>query len=363
MSGLNQIRPFNPVASFQGARRNALGIQQAEQAIDAENQAAPYRNELNQLRVQGAQQNNALTGVRTQAAQQGMAQGAENHQQSQMLMRAKMMGNVSKALLGLPPEQRGRAWDTLGGELKAFGIDTSQIPADQFLTDENLQASVLKTQAIEADPVGSFSRPLEGVIDGKRVYFQTDKDGTFKQVEGVTPPQSDAEITRATKAEEAERKRQDRINNAREQASIIVGDIRRSVLLADKAFTTGLPGAIMQAVPGTDAYDLKQMLVGIKANVGFNKLQQMREASKTGGALGAVSERENQLLQSVYGSLEQSQNQEQFRYNMNRLDTIFSAVVNGIDGRPAFVWKQEDFDKLSPGDRYINGKTGEMLEK
>jgi hypothetical protein len=43
----------------------------------------------------------------------------------------------------------------------------------------------------------------------------------------------------------------------------------------------------------------------IKANIGFDKLQAMREASPTGGALGAISDMENKLLQAVQGALDQ----------------------------------------------------------
>jgi hypothetical protein len=72
-------------------------------------------------------------------------------------------------------------------------------------------------------------------------------------------------------------------------------------------FTAGTLGSLTSAVPGTPAYNLARTLDTIKANIGFNKLQQMRNNSPTGGALGQVSDFENRLLQSVYGSLEQAQ--------------------------------------------------------
>ena len=63
----------------------------------------------------------------------------------------------------------------------------------------------------------------------------------------------------------------------------------------------------MSAVPGSSAKNVSALLDTVKANVGFEQLSAMRAASPTGGALGAVSERENALLQSVLGSVEQSQ--------------------------------------------------------
>ncbi|WP_447515814.1 hypothetical protein, partial [Clostridioides difficile] len=60
----------------------------------------------------------------------------------------------------------------------------------------------------------------------------------------------------------------------------------------------------------------------IKSNVGFDRLQQMREASPTGGALGAVSDNENVLLQSAMGALEQSQTDDQLKFNLQRLQKV-----------------------------------------
>lgn len=76
-------------------------------------------------------------------------------------------------------------------------------------------------------------------------------------------------------------------------------------------FATGLPGQVMQNVGGTDARDLRGDLNRIKAIIGFEELNKMRRESPTGGALGNVTERELEFLQSVEGSLDQAQSPEQ----------------------------------------------------
>lgn len=68
--------------------------------------------------------------------------------------------------------------------------------------------------------------------------------------------------------------------------------------------TTGW-GALLASLPATEARALQTDLDTIRANVGFEELQAMRDASPTGGALGQVSEMENRLLQSIRGSLDQ----------------------------------------------------------
>lgn len=93
--------------------------------------------------------------------------------------------------------------------------------------------------------------------------------------------------------------------------------------LIDKAkgqagfWTTGFLGGMTEGIGGTPAHDLQNTLKTIKANIGFDRLQEMRDNSPTGGALGSVSENENKLLQSVWGALEQSQTTAQFKENLD----------------------------------------------
>lgn len=98
--------------------------------------------------------------------------------------------------------------------------------------------------------------------------------------------------------------------------------------------TTGFFGKIMSGIGGSDAANLRAQLTTIKSNVGFDKLQSMREASPTGGALGNVSEKENEYLQSVLGNLEQSQSPEQLKRNLLKLREAYLDIVHGYGNRP-----------------------------
>lgn len=72
-------------------------------------------------------------------------------------------------------------------------------------------------------------------------------------------------------------------------------------------WTAGTVGRVLSNVPGTSASNVSAELAAVASNVAFNALQQMRAASRTGGALGQVSERELDLLSSVEGSIRQNQ--------------------------------------------------------
>lgn len=65
-------------------------------------------------------------------------------------------------------------------------------------------------------------------------------------------------------------------------------------------------GTVFKNLPASEAKRVSNLLDTIKANIGFAALQEMRNNSPTGGALGQVSEMENRLLQAVWGSLDQA---------------------------------------------------------
>jgi hypothetical protein len=106
-----------------------------------------------------------------------------------------------------------------------------------------------------------------------------------------------------------------RITGKDDQVEMLNGLIDEA---ADSAgiLTNGFLGTLTELVWGSPAYDLVAQLETIRANIGFDKLQQMRESSPTGGALGQVSDRENRLLQAVWGNLENSQSPTQFKENL-----------------------------------------------
>jgi len=73
------------------------------------------------------------------------------------------------------------------------------------------------------------------------------------------------------------------------------------------------------ALPGTPAADFAAALDTLKANIGFNELTEMRQASKTGGALGQVSNIELTLLTSTLGALNTRQSPAAFKKQLEKI--------------------------------------------
>jgi hypothetical protein len=119
---------------------------------------------------------------------------------------------------------------------------------------------------------------------------------------------------------------------------------------------TGLGRVLGKGIPDTAAKDIDADLDTIRAIIGFEKLQAMRSASKTGGALGQVSERENKLLQSVRGSIDAGQSTEELEKSLKKIKASLLNINNAvkydagdmpkkISGRDAII-EQSEFDKM-----------------
>ena len=88
-------------------------------------------------------------------------------------------------------------------------------------------------------------------------------------------------------------------------------------------------GAWLKDVPNTQAKGTAGMIATIKANIGFAELNDMRQASPTGGALGQVSNKEIDFLQSVLGNLDQAQNKEDVLRVLGDIEYWYNYIVHG----------------------------------
>lgn len=123
----------------------------------------------------------------------------------------------------------------------------------------------------------------------------------------------------------------DVVNDAGARAlDIIQNDINNEDFLND-FFTggTGMAG-LYAGLPNTTAKKLANLLETIKGNAGFDKLQAMREASPTGGALGQVSEMELRQLNAAFGNLDQTNSPEELRYNLMNLLHVYNNIIHGV---------------------------------
>lgn len=267
-------------------------------------------------------------------------------------------------LSNLPPEAREeakmRAITQFGG---AFGITpdmAAQMPTDdQTLSSTmNFSLDALERIKFEQDQrkqteTERHNRAMENKGGGNGIQLQFGEGGALSglSIGGDAPKGKSPAIVRGPDGQpvvtpgpqqEAANKSWQALQDFKAQNTIVMDDITRAKSLIGP-MTTGAAASLAD-LPifgnSTPAGQLKNRITTIKANVGFDKLQNMRENSPTGGALGNVTEKEIAFLQAVFGSLETAQTEQDLRYNLDRLEQF-------IKGRSARL--QAAFEQDYPG--------------
>ena len=170
----------------------------------------------------------------------------------------------------------------------------------------------------------AFNQALLATLQktGKTQTIEIDKDGGIKIIEKTGLPEQKFEMEQK-EAEIADKKR---TKNTISQANTVINKVDQ--VLKNIGLGTAGAGALFSIIPGTPARDLAANIATLKANLAFNALQAMREASKTGGALGAISERELDLLEAQIASLDPKQSPEQLRINLNEVRQSFKNMLD-----------------------------------
>lgn len=142
-------------------------------------------------------------------------------------------------------------------------------------------------------------------------------------------------------------------------AGVVLEDIGRlQTMLGESILPITGVGSWLSNVPGTGAHDAAELAKTIRGNIGFDRLQQMRDASPTGGALGAINQTELDTLQSVLGSLSLSQSQEQLEYNLDRLEQIYRGILRKAAVYPNAAQYGFGGGSAGGGGFTVNGQVG-----
>lgn len=161
---------------------------------------------------------------------------------------------------------------------------------------ERLRASLQPKEG-----VGGLGKPPPG--------YRWSPEGNLQAIPG-----GPADI-KATADAEKTRKRAEMASSA---ADMVIGTIDSALSKVGRP-TAGTGSGLARKVGYEPAVDFASDLETIKANLGFDRLQAMREASPTGGALGAVAVQELIALQSTVASLDPAQSPAQIKRNLEKI--------------------------------------------
>jgi hypothetical protein len=132
------------------------------------------------------------------------------------------------------------------------------------------------------------------------------------------------------KAGEAGAKADLQVRRGLDRANTIISKVDEA-LGQTGMFTTGWRGSVLGKIPGTPAFDLDRTISTIKANLGFEQLEEMRAASPTGGALGSIAVRELEFLQAARAALDKEQSRDQLERNLASVKTHYTNWKSAVE--------------------------------
>lgn len=241
------------------------------------------------------------------------------------------------------------------GAKEAFGILQSEKAANlAFSRQQALAAGKTKDTALIRNAIAAGLKPgteeySKYILSGGDVYgtgapveFGTLDKGTMMvqgrdeqgnltyKVVPIPGSKAAADVEQAAAAREAARE------GGIKTAGVVLTNIDEAqrVIKESKLPTSGFVGSYLKKIPGTSATDVSALVNTIRANIGFDKLQAMRDASPTGGALGQVSNQEIDFLQSTLNNLNQEQSQDQFNKQLQILENQYLQTIAKFNAYP-----------------------------
>jgi hypothetical protein len=149
-------------------------------------------------------------------------------------------------------------------------------------------------------------------------------DGSF-ELEVLPNSPAAREIEKAERAADVARA------NVQRAGGVVVQNVGRALEMLDTGgrMTAGRMAVLGQLDPQSSASTLNNLIKDIQGNVGVDQLQQMREASPTGGALGNVTGPQMEMLMGLLGRLDTTGDRQVLRDNLMRIANTYLDLVHG----------------------------------
>lgn len=272
--------------------------QGALQAANIANQMAGQvaKTRLTQQQLASAE----ITGQREQQLQSALSQLPEDATEQQIQGVLRRYGDPKTVLQAL---ERKNNLDAQLAERRRIQEEQNQFRREQMEKDQDFKRELARLQAdLKAGTTSLQQQLIQEKIDALRQKKQDAIEKQLSTAEGVV-----------------------------DNTKVVLDKIVEAEKLVGKG-TAGV-GSYLSIIPGTSAKELSTVLGTIKARLGFDQLQQMRNASPTGGALGQVSNRELASLEGALSSLDQALSPEALRQNLKQIRESYTRWQESALGR------------------------------
>ena len=350
-----QLQPFDPVGAFQRGRSNALSIQGQEQKLAQAAAEAPARNQLLDMKLQGAQ-------TAQQRAQTGFAESDE-------IKRSKVMSKVANAMLTADESQWPGMIEQLNPKLETFGLPPLVL---ENLSKDKFKQVMDVSQSFIDDP-------------NKLTKFQQSKLDIQKDAQGIRQQEADLrsseakerELDRQLKREtndikkeelqiklaekkkeieEAKREKKFQQDNNIKSIDTSIGTISR-MLQGSKLESAAGVSANFPTVAGSDASDFEADLETLQSQAFLGEIGKMK-------GMGALSENEGKKLAQAIGALTINQSDKKLRLELERIrkvmETAKKSLVSKYGPERRTQQPAEEIEVIE-GATYHNPTTGEKI--
>jgi len=286
------------LGQFAQALQQAGDIQGALQAANVANQMASQvaKTRLSQQQLASAE----ITGQREQQLQSALSQLPEDATEQQIQAILRRYGDPKTVLQAI---ERKSNLEAQLAERRRIQEDQNQFRREQMDKDQDFKRELARLQAdLKAGTTSLQQQLIQEKIDALRQKKQDAIEKQLSTAEGVV-----------------------------DNTKVVLDKIVEAEKLVGRG-TTGV-GSYLSIVPGTPAKELSTVLGTIKARLGFDQLQQMRNASPTGGALGQVSNRELASLEGALSSLDQGLSPDALRQNLRQIRESYTRWQNSALGK------------------------------
>jgi hypothetical protein len=350
---------------------------QVMQVLQNNSDNAPLLNAQSQKYQ--AQGNEELAKVFSEAAQQAVTKSTRRGE----------IADKSRERADVRAEAVGKKVDAQGAELRRYALEQNATNvAKRMINDPNqLEATLVGLRGASDEQLRTFlkeaSKPKERktqlmspgsqLVDtatgeviteapfkptepkGRNVKSQKMDDGTVVLFDGNT-----AEVINTLKPDTPE--------NQEGQIQLIdklVFQENRAQQLIDEAsgWDTGLTGGVLSLLPGTDAYDRDAKIVNLKANLGFDQINAMKEEAAKYGAsgtgLGQISNIEFLSLQSTVDTLRVGMSEEaqvEALKNIKKHLSNIRLITSGVAPKDTVKWNSPDYKERGYAQDPTTGK-------
>lgn len=325
------------------------------QAEDLTQQAMPQR-----VAPQGIKENivAGLMGAFHRGGYGGMMQNreaGERQRQQDLLARAQALRGESlqREQLGMQQRNAGLNEQRFGLDQQQFGFEQSKFGQQHELEQERL-AQVKAYQNRPPVPEGYTLNPGDVRFEGNRQVASVPATTPSVQREprdpriGTTIETADGimQWNPATQRYDIRAGASKPSGNATSATTTTsaYGDERTTRMLEtaqklkdqidrEGRWVVGGASDFLGMLPETQAKNFRTTLDSLKASISFSELTAMREASKTGGALGNVSNVELKLLENALAGLDTAQSPQQFKEQLDTIIKIGPRLQRAVAGQ------------------------------